>query len=284
MTSEETKQMVKSYYGKFAETGGALESCCSVMKLPGSGCAVDEGLYTLDEIFMVPVGALGLSRGCGNPGSFANIQPGAVVVDFGCGGGIDVILAAHQAGTQGRVVGIDFTPQMIDQAKQAVAEAGLQDRNIELLVANMEKTGLPSNFADVVISNCAINLCPDKNAVYEEAFRILKPGGRLAVSDIVLTTDFAPEVQERLRSTWTGCIGGAIAEEDYWQTVRQAGFDNVQIVASHTLTPGELEAMACSPGKEFAPAPAEEDIAMAQGKVSSVQFTAVKTLLNQETK
>lgn len=224
----------------------------------------------------MPEVALNLSRGCGNPTGFANLQPGEVVVDFGCGGGIDVILAAHKVGPQGRVVGIDFAPPMIERAKQAVAEAGLQDRDIKLLVAAMEKSPLADGFADVVTSNCVINLCPDKDAVYEEAFRILRPGGRLAISDIVLAENIVPELRERFRATWAGCLGGVIAEEDYWQTVRQAGFAEIRIVARHTLTPEELEAMACCPGAEYTPAPTKEELSPVQGKVASVKFTAVK--------
>lgn len=230
----------------------------------------------------MPEVTLNLSRGCGNPTGFANIRPGDVVVDLGCGGGIDVILAAHKVGPQGRVVGIDFAPQMIERAKHAVVEAGLQDRHIELRVGDMEKTQLSDGFADVVISNCVINLCPDKDAVYKEAFRILHPGGRLAISDIVLTERIDPQLQERFQSTWAGCLGGAATEEDYWQTVRQAGFAQIQIVARHLLTPEELEAMACCPGEEFTPAPAKDDIAVVQGKVSSIKFTAVRLSLSQD--
>jgi SAM-dependent methyltransferase len=240
---------------------------------------VDQGLYGQEELSLVPEVALNLSRGCGNPTGFANLKPGEVVVDFGCGGGIDVILAAHKIGLQGRVVGIDFADQMIERGKQTVAEAGLQERNIELRVSDMERTQLPDSFADVVISNCVINLCPKKDAVYAEAFRILRPGGRLAVSDIVLTENIDPELQERFRSTWAGCLGGAIAEEDYWQTVRQAGFVQNQIVARHILTPEELEAMASCPGEKFTPPPTKEDRALVEGKVVSVKFTAKKPSL-----
>lgn len=241
---------------------------------------MDQSLYGQAELALVPEGALNLSRGCGNPTGFANLQPGEVVVDFGCGGGIDVILALHKVGPQGKVVGIDFAPQMIARAKQAVAEADLQDRDIELHVRSMEKSQLPDGFADVFISNCVINLCPNKGAVYEEAFRILKPGGRLAISDIVLTENIDPELHERFRISWAGCLGGAIVEEDYWQTVERAGFVENQIVARHTLTPKELEAMACCPGEEFTPPPREEDRALVEGKVVSIKFTAIKSPLN----
>ena len=227
----------------------------------------------------MPKVALNLSRGCGNPTGFANLQPGDVAVDFGCGGGIDVILAAHKVGSQGRVIGIDGAPEMIERAKQAVAEAGLQDRNIEFRNVYLDETQIPDGFADVVISNCVINLCPEKDAVYKQAFRTLRPGGRLAISDIVLTEDIAPELRERFRSTWAGCLGGAIPEEDYWQTVKQAGFTEIQIVARHLLKPEELEAMASCPGEEFTPPPSKEDRLAVEGKVASVKFTAMKLLL-----
>lgn len=237
---------------------------------------MDQELYGQAELDSIPEVALNLSRGCGNPTGFANLQPGDVVVDFGCGGGIDVILAAHKVGKQGKVVGIDFTPQMIERAKQSVAEAGLSDRNIELRIANMGESQLPASFADAVISNCVINLCSDKDAVYEEAYRILRPGGRLAISDIVFTEDINPQLRERFQSTWAGCLGGAISEEDYWQTVRKASFAEVQILARHALTSEELEAMACCPGEEFTPPPSEEDRLLVEGKVSSVKFTAMR--------
>ena len=224
----------------------------------------------------MPEIALNLSRGCGNPTGFANFQPGEVVVDFGCGGGIDVVLASRKVGAQGKVIGIDGAPQMIERAKQSVAEAGLQDRNIEFRTAYLDNTQLPDNSTDVVTSNCVINLCPDKGAVYEEAFRILRSNGRIAISDIVLSENIAPELRERFQSTWAGCLGGAIPEDEYWQTVRKAGFVEIQIVARHTLTSEELEAMACCPGEEFTPPPSKEDRLLVEGKIASVKFTAVR--------
>ena len=197
-------------------------------------------------------------------------------MDFGCGGGIDVILAARKVGEEGKVVGIDFAPQMIEKAKKAVIESGLQDRDIELRVADMGKSQLPKNFAAVVISNCVINLCPDKDAVYEEAFRILRPGGRLAISDVVLTKDINSKLRERFQATWAGCLGGAILEEGYLHTLKKAGFTEFQIVSRHTLTPMELKAMASCPGEEFTPPPKNEDLEIVQGKVDSIKFTAIK--------
>ncbi len=224
----------------------------------------------------MPEGALDLSRGCGNPTGFARLQPGEVVVDFGCGGGIDVILAAHKVGLHGKVVGLDIAPEMIERARQAVAAAGLQNRDIELRVAELENSQLADNYTEVIISNCVINLCPDKGAVYKEAYRILRPGGRLAISDIVFTEAIDPNLQKRFRLTWAGCLGGAIPETDYWQTVRTAGFTEIQIVSRHVLSPEELAAMASCPGRDFAPSPDQEDRAQVEGKVASVKFTALK--------
>ena len=166
---------------------------------------------------------------------------------------------------------------MIERARQAVAAAGLQDRDIELKVVELEDTQLPAHFADVIISNCVINLCPDKDAVYQEAYRILRPDGRLAISDIVMAEAIDPALQKRFRSTWTGCLGGAIREAEYWQTVRYAGFTDIQVVSRHVLNPKELAAMSNCPGNDFTPSVAPEDLAQVEGKVASVKFTAHKS-------
>ncbi len=279
MKTEEIKQIVKERYGKCAETGGGKESCCCPSEAPTSkSFAAEHGLYGQEELSLIPEIALNLSKGCGNPTGFANLQPGEVVVDLGCGAGIDIILAAHKVGLGGKVVGVDLTPQMIERAKEAVAEAGLTEV-VELLVAGMERIDLPDGFTDVVISNCVINLCPDKEAVYREAFRILKPGGRLAISDIVYTERIDPQVQERFQSTWAGCVGGAMAEDSYFEMIQKTGFRQVEVVARHPLPSKELEAMVCCPGPAFTPAPAKEDIVAVQGKVTSIKFTAVKPSL-----
>lgn len=237
---------------------------------------MDQWLYSEAELALLPAVARSLSRGCGNPTGFANLQLAEVVVDFGCGAGIDIILATHKVGPQGKVIGLDFSSQMIERAKQAVVEAGLQDRNIEFKVADLDNSQLPDSCADVVTSNCVINLIPNKEEVYQEAYRILKPGGRLAISDIVLTENIDPELRERFQTTWAGCLGGAVAEAEYWLTIQKAGFTEVQIVSRHLLTPEELAAMACCPGEEFTPPPDKEDLAMVQEKVASVKFTAMK--------
>jgi ubiquinone/menaquinone biosynthesis C-methylase UbiE len=197
------------------------------------------------------------------------------VVDFGCGAGIDTVLAARKVGPSGKVVGVDFASHMIERAKQTVAEANVT-ATTEFVVSDLERVKLPDGVADVVISNCVINLCPDKEAVYREAFRILKPGGRLAISDIVYAGKIDPEVRERFQSTWAGCVGGAIEEDRYFQIVKDAGFTAVEVIARHPLQPKELEEMACCPGPEFTPVPAKEDIASVEGKVVSIKYRAAR--------
>lgn len=266
-------QIVRSRYGAFAKSGGQRESCCTTAEASPS-FAVDHGLYSEAEMALVPEISRDLSRGCGNPTGFANLQPGEAVVDFGCGGGIDVILAAQQVGAEGKVVGIDMTPEMIDRAKEAVAKAGLEDRDVDVRVADMTSTQLASASADVLISNCVINLAPDKEAVYREARRILQPGGRLAISDMVLSEPIHDEVQERFRSSWAGCLGGMLPAGEYLDLVRRAGFSDIQVVARHTLGGDELEAMSRCPGAEFSPATLEDDLATVEGKAESIKFTA----------
>ena len=281
MKTKEIKEVVKSRYGQCAEIGGGEESCCCPSEITSSlSFAAEHGLYNQEELSLIPKIARDLSRGCGNPTGFANLQPDETVVDFGCGAGIDVILAAHKIGPGGKVVGIDFTPQMIERTKQAIEEADLT-RMVELRVSDMGRLELPNDFADVVISNCVINLCPDKEAVYREAFRILKPGGRVAISDIVYTEKINPHIEEHFQSTWAGCVGGAIDEDSYFRIVREVGFRQINVVSDHPLPPKELEAMASCPGKEFTPAPAKEDLALVQDKVTSIKFTAAKPFMDQ---
>jgi SAM-dependent methyltransferase len=275
VNTQEIKQIVKDRYGKCAETTSGESCCCAGEATASMSFAAEHGLYSQEELSQIPEFARSLSKGCGNPTGFANLQPGEVVVDFGCGAGIDVILAARKVGPSGKVFGVDFAPQMIERAGGAVAEAALTD-TVKLVVTDTEALDLPDGFADVVISNCVINLCPDKEAVYREAFRILKPGGRLAISDIVYSEKINAEVQEHFRSTWAGCVGGSIDQERYFEIVREAGFTQLEIVARHPLGSKELDEMATCPGPEFTPAPAKDDLAMVQEKVVSVKFKAIK--------
>jgi SAM-dependent methyltransferase len=273
---EDVKGSVKGRYDACAERGGGEEAVCCPGETPASpSFAAEHGLYSQEELSLVPETAFTLSRGCGNPTGFADITQDEVVVDFGCGAGIDVVLAAHKVGAGGKVVGVDFAPHMIERAKQAVAEVKLT-ATTEFVLSDLAQVELPDGLADVVISNCVINLSPDKEAVYREAFRLLKPGGRLAISDIVYSGKIDPQVREHFQASWAGCVGGAIEEDRYFQILQAVGFTDVEIVARQPLAPKELEEMACCPGPEFTPAPATEDIASVQGKVVSIKFRASK--------
>lgn len=276
LTDNEIKEIVKARYGKCAETGiNIASSCCAIESLETSSFATGHGLYTQEDISLIPETALGLSRGCGNPTGFAVLKPGEIVVDFGCGAGIDVILASQKIAPSGKVIGIDFSSEMVERAKQAIDEAGISN-TVEFRITDLDQTGLPDNFADVVMSNCVINLCPDKEGVYREAYRILKPGGRLAISDVVYIEKIDANVHERFQSTWAGCVGGAIDKESYFEVIRNIGFTNVNLVAQHLLASKELDEMACCPGTDYTPVPAEEDVAVTQNKIASIKFTAIK--------
>lgn len=182
--------------------------------------------YTPEELSSIPAEAnMGLS--CGNPTATANLRPGEVVVDLGCGGGLDVLLAAAKVGLTGKAVGIDMTPEMIERARANATRAGIS--NVEFHLATIDKLPLPDASADCVISNCVINLAPDKPAVLREMYRVLKPGGRVAVSDIALKRPLPPEIRQNLLA-YVGCIAGAILIEEYERQLREAGFAAVQIV------------------------------------------------------
>ena len=222
------KDIIKSRYDACANQGGGEGAVCCAGNTPASpSFAAEHGLYSREEYSVVPKIAFTLSRGCGNPVGFADLQPGEVVVDFGCGAGIDVVLAAHKVGPAGKVVGVDMTPHMIERAKQSVAEAHVAETT-QFLLAELERVELPDGSTDVVISNCVINMCPDKEAVYREAFRVLKSGGRLAISDIVFGGEINPQVRKRFQASWAGCVGGAIEEDRYFQILQDVGFEHVE--------------------------------------------------------
>lgn len=188
--------------------------------------------YSADELSSIPAEAnMGLS--CGNPTAFASLKPGETVVDLGCGGGLDVLLAAPKVGAAGKAIGIDMTPEMIELARKNAARSagGTMPANIEFHLATIDRLPLPDAAADCAISNCVINLAPDKRAVFREIARVLKPGGRLAVSDIALKKPLPEEIRDDV-TAYVGCIAGAILIADYEAGLREAGFAHVQVVES----------------------------------------------------
>jgi ubiquinone/menaquinone biosynthesis C-methylase UbiE len=196
------------------------ESCC------GSSSQTSERFgYTFEELKMVPAGA-DLSLGCGNPTALASISPGETVVDLGSGAGIDCFLAAARVGDEGKVIGVDMTPEMVSRARRYASESGYE--NVEFRLGEIEHLPVPDRSADLVISNCVINLAPDKGRVLAEAFRILRPGGRMVISDIVLSGDL-PEAALSNVTLLTGCISGALLETEFLRLAREAGFAPVTV-------------------------------------------------------
>ena len=219
------------------ETEDLPEDCC------GPSCCGSEAdaeiamdLYTAGETKGLPVEALAASAGCGNPTALASLLQGETVIDFGSGGGIDCFLASRAVGEQGRVIGIDMTQDMIDLARSNAGKLGLS--NTEFFHAEMERTPVGDNTADILISNCVINLAPDKDAVFREAFRVLKPGGRLMVSDMVLMENL-PEEQAADTANWVACLAGAELKWVYLGRIADAGFADVEVVSEMQLEAGE---------------------------------------------
>ena len=236
MDEKEIRKAVREGYGAIASgkssccepsepscCGPAASSCC------GPGLAGDMSSrigYSKEELDSVPEGA-DLGLGCGNPVAMASLREGETVIDLGAGPGLDCFLAAGRVGKSGRVIGVDMTPEMLERARENARRGGYD--NVEFRLGEIENLSVPDGIADVIISNCVINLSPDKPRVFREAFRALRPGGRLMVSDIVLEGELPAAVRESA-AAYVGCISGAIGREDYLDAVRQAGFVEVEVV------------------------------------------------------
>lgn len=216
-------ETVKARYGAIAS--GESASCCG----PTSSSCCDQmpALYEKALISDLPIEVTGLSLGCGDPVSIASLQPGETVLDLGSGGGIDCFLAAKQVGADGYVIGVDMTPEMLARANASKQKLGLT--NVEFRRGQIEALPVVSNSVDVVISNCVINLSPDKSAVFSEIMRVLKPGGRVSISDIVTEGAFTPEMRADINK-WAECVTGAIDAAEYTAMMAEAGFVDIQIV------------------------------------------------------
>ena len=229
MANDELKQAVQSKYGEAARRvrqGGACDSsatpCCD---------PISSNLYAANEIESLPQEALAASLGCGNPTALAQLRPGEHVLDLGSGGGIDVLLSAKRVGPTGKAYGLDMTDEMLALARENQRKAGVE--NVEFLKGEMEKIPLPEGSVDVVISNCVINLSADKERVLREAFRVLRPGGRLAVSDVVVRGSVPADIRRSVE-LWVGCIAGALEESEYRTRLAAAGFTDITIEPTRT--------------------------------------------------
>ena len=234
-STAELTTIVREKYGEAAKRAaeganssccGPVSSCCGGAAFNGTTDPITSNLYLNGETDELPSAAVLASLGCGNPSALAQLAQGETVLDLGSGGGIDVILSARRVGKTGKAYGLDMTDEMLELARKNAAEANVT--NVEFLRGQIESIPLPSNSVDVIISNCVINLSGDKRTVLKEAFRVLKPGGRFAVSDVIVRGETPPEVRKNME-LWIGCVAGALEEQEFLSLLRQVGFENPSI-------------------------------------------------------
>lgn len=227
---QEIKEVVKEKYGQAAMRvidGKGGSCCCGGKPAPlGAVDPITANLYDEQQTCGLPAEAVLASLGCGNPTALAQLNPGEVVLDLGSGGGIDVLLSAKRVGPTGKAYGLDMTDEMLALARENQRRSGVE--NVEFLKGEIEHIPLPDNAVDLVISNCVINLSADKDRVLQEAFRVLKPGGRFAVSDVVVRGEMPPDIRRSVE-LWVGCLAGALEENDYTAKLAAAGFEDVSI-------------------------------------------------------
>jgi arsenite methyltransferase len=230
MSPENIKEVVREKYGEAAKrvSSGAGSACCGTSPASAiDGCdPITSNLYGEGDASAVPEAALQASLGCGNPTALAKLQPGETVLDLGSGGGIDVLLSAKRVGPTGKAFGLDMTDEMLALAEENKRGSGLA--NVGFLKGEIENIPLPDNTVDVIVSNCVINLSSDKDRVFQEAFRVLKPGGRFAISDVVVRGEVPAEIRKSVE-LWVGCVAGALSDQDYRQKLAAAGFEAIDI-------------------------------------------------------
>jgi arsenite methyltransferase len=269
LKEDEVRKIVREGYGKIAKA----ETCSC-----GCGSEVSESIgYSQTELGSVPAGA-DLNLGCGNPVALASLKEGEIVIDLGSGGGLDCFLAANKVGPKGRIIGVDMTPQMLDKAR-ANCKKGFYE-NVEFRLGEIENLPVGNNTADVVISNCVINLSPEKQRVFREAFRVLKPSGRLMISDMVLLKDI-PEALRKNVLAYVGCISGAEMKSTYTRMIENAGFKEVKVVEETHLKPEQVlsdaTAKALMEELNLKRGQAEEIV----GSVASLKISAIKPFHTQ---
>ena len=277
-TRTEVKDVVRQKYGEAATrvAQGATGACCG--GAPSCGGARDpitSDLYDAAQSGEVPEKALLASLGCGNPTALAELKPGETVLDLGSGGGIDVLLSAKRVGPTGKAFGLDMTDQMLALAEENKRKSGLS--NVHFLRGEIENIPLPDTSVDVIISNCVINLSADKDRVLREAFRVLKPGGRFAVSDVVVRGDVPPAIR-RSMELWVGCVAGALSEEDYLNKLGAAGFENAEIEVTRVYGVDDAQEFLAGQSTEM-----RELASQVDGKFVSGFIRAVKPALGRKT-
>ena len=228
MASEDLKDIVKQKYGQAALriTSADAGSCCGATSSAGACDPITSNLYAADQTETLPETAVAASLGCGNPTALADLAPGEIVLDLGSGGGIDVLLSARRVGPMGKAYGLDMTDEMLALARENQRKAGVG--NVEFLKGEIEQIPLPDASVDVIISNCVINLSADKDRVFAEAFRVLRPGGRLAVSDVVVRGAVPADLRKSVE-LWIGCVAGALEDEEYRAKLAKAGFEAIDL-------------------------------------------------------
>jgi len=236
-TDQAIKEEVRKHYGKAAQRAQekSAAGCCGDS---AESNGISSHLYTTDEIRDLPQEAVVASLGCGNPVAIAALRKGETVLDLGSGGGIDVLLSARRVGPKGKAYGLDMTDEMLELARENARKSGVT--NVEFLKGEMEDMPLPDSTVDVIISNCVVNLSPDKDAVLREAFRVLTLGGRFAIADIV-TRGKMPAALKRSLELWAGCVAGALSEDDYRAKLAAAGFGDIEIEAVREYTADDAE-------------------------------------------
>ena len=270
MPSTDIKEVVKERYAEAARRVGAGGSSCCGASPADSHCAdpITSNLYHAGDIAQVPETALLASLGCGNPTALAELKPGETVLDLGSGGGIDVLLSARRVAPGGKAYGLDMTDEMLALANENKRKAGVE--NVEFLKGEIESIPLPDASVDVIISNCVINLSANKDRVLAEAFRVLKPGGRLAVSDVVTRGEMLPEIRQSVL-LWVGCVAGALEENEYRAKLRSAGFDQIDVEATRIYHVEDARAFLSGQGIDVDAIAPEVD-----GKFMSAFIRAVK--------
>ena len=274
MDTQRIRQAVRSRYGSIV--AGVTSSCCGPSEDKSPCCSseapeISEKIgYSREDLDAVPEGA-NLGLGCGNPVALASLLPGEVVVDLGSGAGFDCMLAAARVGDAGRVIGVDMTAEMIDRARENATKSGAA--NLEFRLGEIENLPVADSSTDAIISNCVINLSTDKARVFAEAFRILKPGGRLMVSDIVLARPLPEEVRISVEA-YVGCIAGALLQKEYLAAIKQAGFSAIEVVSDSVFG---LDCVASDPlAQDVAGSLSDQQLDSLEGTVHSIAVRAIK--------